>query len=158
SLTWTVSAGAASYSLYRGTTPGGEGATPFKTGVTATSFTDSQVTAGTQYYYQVTAVNAAGAESARSNEVPATAQPPVPPASITLSPLADSYVRDADGATSNFGTATQLQVKNASVGFNREIYVKFDLTGLGAVSSARLRLFGADEPAGTARNQPVAVY
>src|SRR5262249_59841843 len=49
-------------------------------------------------------------------------------------------------------------VKNASVGFNREIYLKFDLTSLGTVSSARLRLFGADEPAGTARNQPVAVY
>jgi hypothetical protein len=46
SLSWTAPAstgGAAvtGYDIYRGTTPGGEGATPIATGVTGTSFTDT---------------------------------------------------------------------------------------------------------------------
>src|SRR5262249_35635121 len=75
SLTWTASAGAASYNIYRGTSPGGEGATPVVTGVTTTSFTDTGLTNGTTYYYQVTAVNAGG-ERGHSGEGSATAQRP----------------------------------------------------------------------------------
>jgi fibronectin type 3 domain-containing protein len=80
SLTWTTSPGAVSYNVYRGTTPGGEGATPVATGVTTTSFTDTGLTNGTTYYYQVTAVNGGG-ESTRSGEV--SAAPVAPPASPT---------------------------------------------------------------------------
>jgi hypothetical protein len=70
-LTWAASAGATSYNIYRSTTPGGEGGTPYQTGITATSFTDTGVSNGTTYYYQVTAVSSGG-ESARSAEVSAT--------------------------------------------------------------------------------------
>ena len=70
-LAWTASTGAVSYNLYRSTTPGGEGSTPYRTGITTTSFTDTGLTNGTTYYYQVTAVNAAG-ESPKSNEASAT--------------------------------------------------------------------------------------
>jgi len=70
-LTWNASVGAASYNIYRSTTSGGEGSTPFQTGMTSTSFTDTSVTNGTTYYYEVTAVNAAG-ESTKSSEVSAT--------------------------------------------------------------------------------------
>src|SRR5262249_43082318 len=38
SLSWTAVAGAATYNVYRGTSPGGEGATPLTTGVTTPSF------------------------------------------------------------------------------------------------------------------------
>jgi fibronectin type 3 domain-containing protein len=69
-LTWTASAGATSYSIYRGTTSGGEGATPVGT-ATSTSFTDTGLTNGTTYYYTVTASNTAGT-SAHSAEVHAT--------------------------------------------------------------------------------------
>ncbi len=69
-LTWTASAGATSYSIYRGTAPGGEGATPVGT-ATSNSFTDPGLTNGTTYYYKVTASNSAGT-SAQSSEVPAT--------------------------------------------------------------------------------------
>lgn len=41
-------------------------------GLTATSYTDQDVTNGTTYYYQVSAVNANGTEGPRSNEVSAT--------------------------------------------------------------------------------------
>jgi len=64
-LAWTASAGAASYTLSRGTTPGGE--TIYQSGLTGTSYSDPAVTAGTTYYYTLTAVNSSGT-SAASNE------------------------------------------------------------------------------------------
>jgi CubicO group peptidase (beta-lactamase class C family) len=70
-LSWSASPGATDYNIYRSTTSGGEGATPVSTGVTSTSFTDTGLTAGTTYFYQITAVNAVG-ESAKSNEVSST--------------------------------------------------------------------------------------
>jgi fibronectin type 3 domain-containing protein len=69
-LTWTASATAASYNIYRGTASGAESATPIATGISATSFTDSTVTNGVTYYYKVTAVNTGGV-SAYSNEASA---------------------------------------------------------------------------------------
>jgi fibronectin type 3 domain-containing protein len=61
-----------SYNVYRGTATGAE--TLKASGVTTTSYTDTTVTGGTKYFYEVTAVNAKG-ESARSSELSAT--PPV---------------------------------------------------------------------------------
>jgi fibronectin type 3 domain-containing protein len=69
-LTWGASAGATSYSVYRGTAPGAEGGTPVGT-TTSTSFTDTGLTNGTAYYYKVTASNSVGA-SPSSNEATAT--------------------------------------------------------------------------------------
>jgi fibronectin type 3 domain-containing protein len=66
-LTWAASSGATSYSIYRGTAAGAEGATPVGT-ATSTSFTDSGLTNGTTYYYTITATNSAGT-SAHSAEV-----------------------------------------------------------------------------------------
>jgi hypothetical protein len=66
-LSWTASPGAVSYTIYRGTAPGAESATPLRTGLAATSFIDATVAPRTRYYYQVVAVTAAG-RSALSNE------------------------------------------------------------------------------------------
>jgi Legume lectin domain/Fibronectin type III domain len=66
-LSWNSSPGAISYNIYRSTSSAGEGSTPFRTGLTTTSFTDTGLAAGTTYYYQVSAVNSQG-ESAKSNE------------------------------------------------------------------------------------------
>jgi fibronectin type 3 domain-containing protein len=76
SLTWaapTSNGGAAitGYNVYRGTSAGGESATPVATNVATTSFTDSGLVNGTAYYYTVAAVNSAGT-SPRSNEASAT--------------------------------------------------------------------------------------
>ena len=68
-LSWTASSGAASYDLYRGTSSGGE--TLVDSGITGTSFTDTGLTDGTTYYYEVSAVNAGG-QSGKSNQVSAT--------------------------------------------------------------------------------------
>jgi fibronectin type 3 domain-containing protein len=78
-LAWKASGGAATYNIYRATAAGGEGATPIRTGLTATSFTDTIVTNGTRYFYKVAAVNASGT-SGLSNEVSATPHGAVPAA------------------------------------------------------------------------------
>ena len=74
SLSWTEPAGGNvdKYLLYRGTTAGGEDATPLATVIGATSYTDTDVTPGTPYFYKVRANNSYG-ESALSNEANATA-------------------------------------------------------------------------------------
>ncbi|WP_426455011.1 glycosyl hydrolase [Paenibacillus sp. S-38] len=70
-LSWSASAGAASYTVKRATGSGG----PYTTvaaGVTGTGYTDTGLTNGTVYYYAVSAVNSAG-ESVPSAQV--SAQP-----------------------------------------------------------------------------------
>jgi hypothetical protein len=85
SLSWTGSLGATGYDIFRATSAGQEGNTPIATGVTAPAFTDSNFNGGTTYYYQVTAVDAAG-QSTRSSEVSATPpQVPVAPTGLVAS-------------------------------------------------------------------------
>ena len=81
SLTWTTPAsdgGAAitGYKVYRGTVSGS--LSLLTTLGVQTAYTDSGVTNGTLYYYQVTALNSGG-ESARSNQASATPQAPIAP-------------------------------------------------------------------------------
>jgi hypothetical protein len=89
SLSWTAPPNGGSaitnYKVYRGTSSGGE--TLLTTLGNVTSYTDTAVTNGTTYYYQVSAVNAIG-EGARSNEVsaqPTAPQPPSAPLNLTAS-------------------------------------------------------------------------
>src|SRR5205807_2256998 len=85
-LSWSAASGATSYDVYRSATSGGEGATPYKSGITATSFTDTGLTNGTPYYYQVSAVNSSG-ESAGSAEVSATPHAiPAAPTGLNATP------------------------------------------------------------------------
>jgi uncharacterized delta-60 repeat protein len=66
--------------------------------------------------------------------------PPTEPA--TLRAGADAYARDGSHANTNFGNATALQVKQGATGWNRDAYLRFDLSAVDTVSSAELRLFG----------------
>ncbi|MBA4284449.1 MAG: hypothetical protein C0434_02820 [Xanthomonadaceae bacterium] len=88
-LNWPVSPRALGYNVYRATTPGGQGRTPIATGITAAgltgSYTDSGLTAGTPYYFTITAVNALG-ETQFSNEASATPTAPAPTVSIAANP------------------------------------------------------------------------
>jgi fibronectin type 3 domain-containing protein len=72
-LSWNVSAGATSYNLYRGSRSSGE--TLLVSGLGGTSYTDSGLSNGTTYFYEVTAVNGGG-ESVASNEASATTLQP----------------------------------------------------------------------------------
>lgn len=61
----------------------------------------------------------------------------------TLAPVADSYVRDGNGSSANYGRTGELLVRSSPPGgLNRHAYYQFDLTSLGAITSAKLRLFG----------------
>jgi fibronectin type 3 domain-containing protein len=76
-VSWSAVSGATSYTVKRSTTAG-TGYTTRQSGITGTSFTDTMVTAGTTYFYVVTAVNGTG-ESGNSNEASCTPTPTPPP-------------------------------------------------------------------------------
>ncbi|HEY7424768.1 MAG TPA: fibronectin type III domain-containing protein, partial [Gemmataceae bacterium] len=110
-LSWTASSGASSYNIYRGTSSGGE--TKVASGVTATAFTDTGLTPGTTYFYEVTAVNGVG-ESTFSNEASA-----VPTATITQVNLSGSFNREGivtDGTT--FSSSGGLDGKGHALSSN----------------------------------------
>jgi fibronectin type 3 domain-containing protein len=126
-LTWTAPAGAYAFNVYRGTTPGGEGATPYATNVPANSFTDTAVTNGNVYYYTVTALNAVGLESAATAEV--SAAPPVP---VTVQTVAV-----------NDGAAQRSRVTDVVVTFSGKVTLPADPT-----AAFRLTRVGPGAPAG----------
>lgn len=64
--------------------------------------------------------------------------------STTVQATADSYVRDGGSASTNYGSATELEAKQSTSGFNRRAYLKFDISSFSSsISSAKLRLFGS---------------
>src|SRR5207253_850232 len=80
-LTWQAPASdggspITNYKIYRGTSSNGE--TLLATIGNVLAYTDSAVTNGVPYYYQVSAVNSPG-EGAKSNEASATPSAPPPP-------------------------------------------------------------------------------
>jgi alpha-tubulin suppressor-like RCC1 family protein len=54
--------------------------------------------------------------------------------------LADAHVRDGASANSNFGTATNLELRTSSSGNNRDSYLRFDISSFTGVTGARLRI------------------
>jgi hypothetical protein len=73
-VSWSASAGAASYRIYRGVKPGGEGRTPIAS-TTRTSYRDRNLSTRPVYFYQLTAVNSCG-QSARTAEDASKTPPP----------------------------------------------------------------------------------
>ena len=69
-LSWTASTGATSYNVYRGTVFDGEATTPIAT-VSSPSYTDTSVTNGTLYFYEVAATNSVGT-SGDTNQITMT--------------------------------------------------------------------------------------
>jgi xyloglucan-specific exo-beta-1,4-glucanase len=80
-LNWSAVTGAVSYSVYRSTTPGTQGAKLATS--TSTSYVDTSAANGTTYYYQVTAGNATG-ESAASSQSPGVT--PAAPVAVPVTP------------------------------------------------------------------------
>jgi subtilase family serine protease len=76
-VSWTAAAGATSYQILQSASAGAEGTTPVKSGITATSYTATGLTAGQQYFFEVVAVNAGGS-SPTSTEASGTVLPATP--------------------------------------------------------------------------------
>jgi hypothetical protein len=126
SLTFTNLTGAASYTVYRSTSPAG----PFNTspsggtGLTSPSFVDSTAVNGTTYYYEVTAVDASGGGTTSANSQPVAATPAAVPATtahvyadvvaggggvnVTWTPVLSATTFNVLRATSLAGTYTQI--------------------------------------------------
>jgi cellulose 1,4-beta-cellobiosidase len=112
-ITWNAVSGATSYSVYRGTAPGAERATAWKTGITSPTFTNTGLTDGTAYYYKVTAVNAAG-ESAKSAEVSVTPKSATGTGTVTVATRVgannSAYYGEEDVVLGNTAPITALSV------------------------------------------------
>jgi hypothetical protein len=81
---------------------------------------------------------------------------------ILLNPIADAHVRDGASASTNFGTATLLEVRTtgtANDGNNRDAYFKFDLSTAGSIGTVKLRTYASLSASGTVATSayPVAV-
>ena len=88
-LSWTPSARATSYTVRRSTTDG-SGYVDVATNITGTSYQDNGLTAGTTYYYVVTATNAGGTSINSSQSTSATLA--AAPASLTATTTASASV------------------------------------------------------------------
>jgi Malectin domain/Carbohydrate binding module (family 6) len=128
-LSWSASQGATSYTIYRGTSAGGEGSTPYATGITGTSFTDNNVTAGTTYYYTIVAVDSAG-NSMASTEVSAA------PLSVTGQGGSFPWTRyrAADSTVATYGGGATLETSpnfdkmNLATQASNQAYVQLSTT------------------------------
>ncbi|ACU59504.1 cellulase family glycosylhydrolase [Chitinophaga pinensis] len=80
----------------------------------------------------------------------------------TLAPLQDAYVRNGDYAAITHGTtdATVLASKinaTATTGYDRQSFLRFDVSGVNNISSAVLKVYGKIEDNRVA-NLPIGVY
>ncbi|TAL05679.1 MAG: DNRLRE domain-containing protein, partial [Verrucomicrobia bacterium] len=98
------------------------------------SYVDSGLAASNTYYYVVSGVNVSGEGSNSAPGVVAI----VP--SYTNSPVADSYVESGGNAGVNFGTSTNMLVKNNVTLATRNAYLLFDVHALTNVRSATVTL------------------
>jgi len=121
-ITWAAVAGAASYNVYRSTTPGTQGA---KIGTsTTTSYMDSSAVNGSTYYYEVTATGAAGegAASAQSPGVTPAVAVTVPAVPAGLSATAGDaqvtlqWTAVASASSYNVYRSTSAGAQGAKVG------------------------------------------
>ncbi len=131
-VTWPAYTNATSYTLARATAVTGEYAT-VASGLTARTYTDRAALTGQSYFYKVTAVTAGG-PSAASDASGAMAL-----GLRRLVAKADTYL-DQAAPTGNFGANTELTLKAYRSGNCREGLFRFDVRGLEAVQSARVRL------------------
>jgi len=115
SLSWAASTGAASYTIYRNSSP--------ISSTTTTSFIDSSAVAGTTYNYTVIALDASGIASAPSNV--ATVTTPLPTINITSSNVGNITGTSATinwttniSATGqvNYGTAANSLTSQVAIG------------------------------------------
>ena len=131
-VSWTAVTGATSYNVYWSTTSGVTKATGTKIAGTTSPYVHTGLSAGTAYYYIVTAVNSVG-ESLASTQATATTNPPAPSA-----PAAPTGV----GAT---GGAKQVSVSWSAVS-GATSYNLYWATTSGVTTATGTKITGATSP------------
>jgi acid phosphatase type 7 len=134
-LSWnaaTDNTGVTGYTVYRDGSP-----IATTSGPNAITYSDTSVAAATTYTYTVDAFDGAGNHSPLSAPVTATT-PSGTVHTVTLSPVADSYVDSANPATTH-GTSTQLRVDGSPL---VNSYLRFDLSSVpGTITGLSLKVF-----------------
>lgn len=93
-ITWATAENADTYNVYRATSSGSQGETPYVSDIDALTYTDTSVDVGNTYYYTVTAENSFS-ESAESDEVSVYWRAPI---SLYVT---DSGATNGDGSESS---------------------------------------------------------
>ncbi|MBD0254889.1 MAG: DNRLRE domain-containing protein [Cytophagales bacterium] len=76
-----------------------------------------------------------------------------------VSAEADSHVRDGATASQNFGGASTLELKTSSAtndGYNRNAFLRFNLTGYASIATARLRFYVSQGGSATASSPVIS--
>jgi hypothetical protein len=136
-VTWAAFPDATAYRVWRAA-DAPAGFTQVSGDLAGLAFTNSGLSAGTTYFFAVSAVTPQG-------ETPLS--PPVAVAATTQSSrivaLEDAYVQGGASRTNNFGTTATLMLKNEKfleADYAREAFMRFDTEGLGGVEQALLSL------------------
>jgi hypothetical protein len=106
-MSWVPVTGAVKYNIYSGPSSGQETLDPGGTGITNPSYIDTGDPNGVPIFYQFTAVDAAGQESARSNEIEMTPFNTMPLVAVDATIGASTFFEDEDAVLGGFET-TQI--------------------------------------------------
>jgi hypothetical protein len=106
-MSWVPVTGAVKYNIYSGPSSGQETLDPGGTGITNPSYIDTGNPNGVPIFYQFTAVDAAGQESARSNEIEMTPFNTMPLVAVDPTIGASTFFEDEDAILGGFET-TQI--------------------------------------------------
>ena len=122
-VSWAVASGAASYNVYRSTSPSVQviAANKVASATPATSYQDSALAASTAYYYKVTAVNSAG-ESIGSAEVSGT---------TSTAAAVVATISSYSPKSGPVGSTVTIIGTNLGLGFQPAPTVKFGTTNAG---------------------------
>lgn len=134
-LYWNLVPGAASYTVYRSLTPGGESA-PYQSGIPGSSFKDGNCSNGTTYYYEIRVVGPGGT-GAPSNEASATPSPAagfsiaVVPTPVSASPNGSANVTVNVTGANGFNGQVALSALNLPSGVSAS-FTPLTITGTGS--------------------------
>jgi uncharacterized repeat protein (TIGR01451 family) len=129
-LTWSAMnppGSGVTFNVYRAESPGGEGTTPYATGITADQYTDAGAVPGHVYYYEVAAISG-GLESLHATEAIGTilAAPTLTadamPADVTGTPMVNLTWSDADPALSALTYQVTASGSGSGGGGNTVVY------------------------------------
>ena len=153
SLDWfnNTEADLAGYNVYRSTTSGSGFVKRNSSLVTVSNYTDGSVTAGSTYYYRVTAVDNAGNESANSSQISVTAASTPPPAGNELANgVAKTGLSGSTGNQKNYtlvvpAGATGLSFNLSGGSGDADLYVRFGSAPTTSTYDCRPYLTGNNE-------------
>src|SRR6202035_4260231 len=117
-----------------GTSSGGEGSTPYQTGITGNTFTDTSVSAAVTYYYMVQKVTSGGS-SALSGEASATPLSTTTVYKIVSVTSGSGMVLDANGSTANSSAIVQNPDNSTT-----DLYQQWNIVSLSVGSPGYFKL------------------